>query len=150
MKTTIVALGSLLLAAIAVPGAGFMSSKVREQNTDSWVRVTTLESLPNDGTPRMFPIRRVPRDGWDLLPERTVGHVYLRRIPKTDTVRALKTFHTRGSNVVYDEQKHVFRCVCWDLEFTPDGPPVNDHGPPCVIEQLESKTHQGDVFVSWR
>ena len=51
-------------------------------------RVASLDVLPEDGTPRKFPIIADRRDAWTLFPNEPIGSVWLRRVgPKA--VKAL-------------------------------------------------------------
>ena len=42
-------------------------------------RVTTLDSIPNDGLPRKFPIIASRTDAWNKFPDAPIGAIYLRR-----------------------------------------------------------------------
>src|SRR5688572_10072190 len=54
-------------------------------------RVATLEAVPDDGLPRLFPIIADRKDAWTLDHDARIGAVYLRRLPGETTVEALST-----------------------------------------------------------
>jgi nitrite reductase/ring-hydroxylating ferredoxin subunit len=140
-------MGSLILAAVALPGAGFLFLGWRNLEANEWYRIDCA-ALPEDGTPRLRPVHFAQQDGWALLPEKTVGHVFVRRAPETGEIMALETRHSRGMAVVYDADKGVFRCPCWGVEFDLNGRVIDsDSSPTMSIRQLKTKEWRGEVYV---
>jgi hypothetical protein len=144
-KLAILTMGAILASTIVVPGACFLTSTAREP-VKVWYFVSRIDELSQDGTPQQAVVRVARRNAGTRLPEETVGRVYLRRIPETGELIALRTVHSRGSSVLYDDEKRVFRCGCWDIEFDLNGN-ERDGRFSAVISQVKVKVEGGEVFV---
>src|SRR4051812_7607072 len=51
----------------------------RKSEAGNFVRVTTLDALPNDGVPRKFPVLASKTDAWTKTAQTPIGAVYVRR-----------------------------------------------------------------------
>ena len=149
MKTAIFALASIIVLTLALPSAAFLAAPSNSQHQVQWIRVASVSSLPEDGTPRLMPIRLARRVDWTRMPEETIGHVFLRRTPEAGAVVALTPHHSRGAAVAYDVEKRCFRCTCWGVEFDRNGNPLegarDDSAP--RIRRVEAIVLGGEIFV---
>ncbi|MBN1910800.1 MAG: Rieske 2Fe-2S domain-containing protein [Pirellulales bacterium] len=119
------------LVAIAVPGAvGLITAlnPFRQKGAGGqFFRVTTLDVLPEDGTPQRFPIISDRRDAWTLFPDEPIGFVYLRRV-KPDEVKALNVICPHaGCFIGYDAKANGFLCPCHVAHFDLDGRRTDEH-----------------------
>jgi Rieske Fe-S protein len=85
------------------------------------VRVTTLDSLPNDGVPRKFPVIAARTDAWNKYSDTPIGAVYLRRTGDR-TVEALNVVCPHaGCFVDFSANRGQFLCPCHNSSFKVDG-----------------------------
>ena len=103
------------------------------------VRVTTLDAVPEDGTPRQFPVIADRIDAWNRFPNEPIGAVYLRRLEE-GKVQALSAICPHlGCFVGYDADRKLYQCPCHTSVFDLDG----KRGEPCValrgMDELEAE-----------
>lgn len=115
---------------------------------EGFLRITTLDSLPLDGTPRSFQVIADLVDAWNKFPQTPIGAVYLRR--EGDTVSC---FNARcphlGCTVQFREGEQKYVCPCHDSAFNLDGS-RNNQIPPRDLDTLEVKTDaSGGVWVKF-
>lgn len=138
---------------IAAPCVAFVVKPWRERREAEWLRVSSLSSLPREGTPCMIAVRMARRDAWARFPEETVGTVFLRRAPETGNVIALSSIHWPGGSCVeYDDTHRRFRSTCWRVEFDVDGQmlvPDEHSGLAESMPQIPAKSEGGDVHILW-
>lgn len=122
-KSLAVALGGSALAVPAGAGLALCLDPLRREpaSPDSFVRVTTLDSLPPDGIPRKFPIHAGRRNAWNNSAGARIGEVFLRRTADG----ALRAFHAAcphaGCGVDYEMDQGRFLCPCHKSTFAVDG-----------------------------
>jgi menaquinol-cytochrome c reductase iron-sulfur subunit len=101
----------------------------RKSGTGSARRITTLDSIPDDGVPRQFPVLADRQDAWNRFPNSPIGSVYLRRLPGTDKVEAFNaTCPHAGCFVAFKPDRNQYQCPCHTSVFQVDGKRVM----PCV------------------
>lgn len=115
-------------------------------------RVTMLESLPDDGQPRRFPIIADRRDAWSVSPNERLGAVYLRRLPGTDTVLAFNAVCPHaGCFIGYDQEEGQFLCPCHSSAFSLDGQIMAPSPSPRDMDSLPATvTSGGTVLVEFQ
>ncbi|HWA97344.1 MAG TPA: Rieske 2Fe-2S domain-containing protein [Pirellulales bacterium] len=92
-------------------------------------RITTLDSLPDDGVPRQFPVLADRQDAWNRFPNEQIGAVYLRRLPGSDKVEAFNAYCPHaGCFVAFKPERNQYQCPCHTSAFEVDGQRVM----PCV------------------
>lgn len=151
-----------LLAILFVPGIVigglFLTSPARNDRTVSWVQVTNVAALPEDGTPRDFFVAVSGHDAWSPWRRNTEARmrVFVSRDPSRNVVRVLEGAHRHGSlriPVMYDAVSGRYRSCCWKVEFDLEGreirrgkaPPLNDE-----MQGLPMRIDNDQVFVSLR
>jgi menaquinol-cytochrome c reductase iron-sulfur subunit len=102
-----------VLAGLAV----FLDPLRRTTGGGKWVRLTSLDSLPSNGTPSFFPVIMDKRDdAWTRFLNEPVGSVYL--IREGEQVKAFSaTCPHAGCCVAYLPEKHYFQCPCHTSAF---------------------------------
>lgn len=139
-KAAILSLG---FAYLALVGAGFifLRGPVRQESPVGWVAVASLSSLRNDGSPQPHVVRVPQFDAWTRLPDCVIGGVFVRRLPGTRQVIALRADHHRSLHipVIYDETARLFRSSCWQVqvEFDLDGQEIERIGESRMGDELQ-------------
>jgi Rieske Fe-S protein len=143
------------LATLVPVGAGlwaFLDPLRRKAAASSFLPVTELSSLPDDGVPRQFPVIADRVDAWTGFAAEPIGAVYLCREKGSDTVKALSaTCPHAGCFVEIESVEHCFRCPCHNSKFTLDGGIVAPSPSPRAMDALECRVAKnGEVEVLWQ
>ena len=83
--------------------------------------VTSLSSLPEDGTPRRFEVVADHVDAWNKFPNVAIGAVYLRRADAKRVEALHVTCPHAGCPVEFKAATRDFLCPCHDSRFNLDG-----------------------------
>jgi len=125
----------------------------RKSAASEFVPVTTLEALPEDGTPRRFEIVADRVDAWNKFPRVPVGAVYLRRVAG-GSVQALNvTCPHAGCPVEFKAGAGSFLCPCHDSKFNLDGTLVAGARSPSprALDSLTAEVRNGaEVWVKFQ
>ena len=143
------------LATLAPIGAGlwaFLDPLRRKGAAASFLPVTELSALPDDGVPRQFAVITERADAWTGFAAEPVGAVYLRREKGSGTVEALSaTCPHAGCFVEMESGGRCFRCPCHNSTFTLDGGIVAPSTSPRPMDALECRVAKnGEVEVKWQ
>lgn len=114
------------------------------------LRLTTLDSLPEDGTPRKFPVLTDRSDGWTRFRNEPVGAVFLRRLG--DKVSAIHVVCPHaGCFVTYNAGENIFFCPCHVGRFDLSGKRLDEKSPsPRDLDTLEAEVRNGnEVWVKF-
>ncbi|MEJ5342313.1 MAG: Rieske (2Fe-2S) protein [Thermogutta sp.] len=150
-------LGLIALAPSLVTGlAAFLAPLRSGRKGGLLVRLTTLDNLPKDGSPRKFPIVAEKRNGWTLSRE-PVGAVYLRLLPD-GTVQALHVVCPHaGCAVEYrpgqgQGNAGEFFCPCHLARFDLDGKRLDAVSPsPRDMDTLSVEIRNGqEIWVEFQ
>jgi menaquinol-cytochrome c reductase iron-sulfur subunit len=116
-----------------------------------FLRVATLDAVPDDGLPRQFPVIRDATDAWNYSPNERVGAVYLRRMPGESQVKAFNVVCPHaGCFVGFDAQGRLFQCPCHTSSFTLDGEVIRPSPSPRGMDPLEVRvTDEGAIEVAF-
>ena len=94
------------LFALAVPSALGIAAALnplrQKGQGGDFFRVASLDALPEDGTPRKFPIIADRRDAWTLFPNEPIGSVWLRRVGSRDVKAMCVICPHAGCYIGYD------------------------------------------------
>lgn len=118
----------------AVPfGAGiwaYINPLTRETGVDGdgFLKITTLDAIPDDGTPAKFSVIADKEDAWNKFKNISVGAIYLRK--EAGKVKALHTVCPHlGCFIDYRSSKSDFFCPCHNSNFKLDGSIVSGVSP---------------------
>ena len=118
----------------AVPfGAGiwaYINPLTREKGVDGdgFLKITTLDAIPDDGTPAKFSVIADKEDAWNKFKNISVGAIYLRK--EAGKVKALHTVCPHlGCFIDYRSSKSDFFCPCHNSNFKLDGSIVSGVSP---------------------
>lgn len=146
-------LGAMAGLAAAAPAVMVLVDPLRRTKKNSdFVRVTTLETLDQNGEPRKFPIIKSSNDAWSHYPEKPVGAVYLRRSPE-DSVEAFNAVCPHaGCFVSFRSGDEAYRCPCHDSSFALDGSIRDPDSPsPRGLDSLNVEIrNQNEVWVEFQ
>src|SRR5262245_11559104 len=130
LMTALIVVGAVAFVAFAgTVGIAFLQSSSSEHNRSPSVYVADLLSIPDDGIPRRFPLIVKQRDAWQILPDRIIGHVYLRRSSGTSDIVALDFLTPFGSVLTFDEKAGIFTEPCWGMKYNSSGECLNEPHP---------------------
>ncbi len=116
---------------------------------EGYLHITSLDSLPSDGTPRSFQVIADLVDAWNKFPQTPIGAVYLSRKGETVSCYNARCPHL-GCTVQYRDGEQKFVCPCHDSAFNLDGS-RNNQIPPRDLDSLEVKTDAtGGVWVKFQ
>lgn len=150
-------LGLVALAPSLAAGlVAFLAPMGGRQRGGLMVRLTTLDNLPPDGTPRKFPIVAEKRDAWSLSRE-PVGAVYLRRLPSGEVQALHVTCPHAGCPIEFRRLtgKDVvgeFYCPCHVARFDLDGKRLEEKSQsPRDMDTLSVEIRDGqEVWVEFQ
>lgn len=123
----------------------------RSGNGPPFLKVTPLDSLPSDGTPRDYKVITDRQDAWTHHVEVPIGSVWLvRSAAKPDQVRAFNTTCPHLGCYVAAQADNTFLCPCHDSQFLADG----SRGEKCVaargLDELATRVEDGQVLVQFQ
>jgi menaquinol-cytochrome c reductase iron-sulfur subunit len=138
-------------------GAGLMTvlDPLRKSQGGGGVfqRVTSLASLPDDGTPRRFEIIADQIDAWNRLPNVAIGAVYLRKAGENKVEALNVTCPHAGCPVEFKPAGRTYLCPCHDSRFNLDGSLVAGARSPSprALDALEVEVRDGaEVWVKFQ
>jgi menaquinol-cytochrome c reductase iron-sulfur subunit len=116
------------------------------------VLVTALAAVPEDGTPRKFPVISSHTDAWNRMPRVPVGAVYLRRLGGSRIQAFNVACPHAGCFVDYLTSRNSYFCPCHNSTFALDGT-VNDPKSPSLrgLDELEAEIRNStEVWVKFQ
>jgi phosphoesterase RecJ-like protein len=116
-----------------------------------FIKVALLNAVPEDGTPRRFPVVADRDDAWNHFPDEPIGAVFLRR-SGADGIEAIQVICPHaGCHVNYEPQKDIFFCPCHRASFSPSGKRLDEESPsPRDLDTLEVELRDGtEVWVKF-
>lgn len=113
------------------------------------IKIARLDSVPDDGVPRQFPVIKPKKDAWTYSPNERVGAVFLRREQGADTVDAFNVVCPHaGCFVGYNANTELFQCPCHTSSFQLDGSIISPSPSPRGMDKLEpTKVEDGWIYV---
>lgn len=129
-----------------------------DSNTDGqgYIKVATVDALPDDGTPQLFKVVSDHVDAWTYFPNEPVGAVFLRKVgdPAQAGGEAILAFNSScphaGCAVAYRPGLEAFRCPCHNSSFSlmgvrsPDSPSARN------LDELEVDVRGSEVWVKFQ
>lgn len=130
----------------------FLDPLRRKTEAGGAVKVASLNSLPENGEPRKFPVLATRVDAWNRTPNVPVGAVYLQRL-KDGRVRALNVVCPHaGCFVDYRAAQHHYFCPCHNSSFATDGAILDPKSPsPRPLDELPVEIRHGtEIWVKFQ
>jgi Rieske Fe-S protein len=119
----------------------------------AFLRVASLGSLPDDGTPRRFEIIADQVDAWNRFPNVAIGAVYLRKTGAGKVEALNVTCPHAGCPVEFKAGPRNYLCPCHDSQFNLDGTLVAGARSPSprAMDALEVEIREGsEVWVRFQ
>jgi Rieske Fe-S protein len=144
--------GLATLPPLVAGGWNFLDPLRRRSAAATFLPVTDVASVPDDGLPRQFAVVAERADAWTGFAAEPIGAVYLRREKGSDTVEALSaTCPHAGCFVEMEPQERCFRCPCHNSRFMLDGGIVAPSPSPRAMDGLECRVGKnGEIAVKWQ
>jgi menaquinol-cytochrome c reductase iron-sulfur subunit len=150
--------GAVLFSAVAVlvplaSGIVVFFDPLRRKSSGNagFVKVTSLNSIPDDGVPRKFPVLTDLTDAWNHSTDVPVGAVYLRR-PSGGKVEAFNVVCPHaGCFVDFVAARRGFVCPCHNSLFALDGAIADPKSPsPRGLDRLSIEIRKdSEVWVKF-
>jgi len=152
-NATAVLLGALGLAVPAVAGIVTALNPLRQKSqAGQSIRLATLDVLPEDGTPRKFPVVADRTDAWNRFPNEPVGAVFLRRTGAKQVEAIHVVCPHAGCFVDYVAKEDEFLCPCHMAHFDLTGKRKDENSPsPRDLDTLEVEIRgDSEVWVKFQ
>ena len=132
----------------------FLDPLRRKGDENGFLRVATLDSVPNDGIPRQFPVIADRTDAWNTYLNEPVGSVFLRR-EKGEVTALQATCPHAGCFVDYSIKAKRFQCPCHASFFEPDGARIEPERCPSprdldTLTVDAERLKQGEIWVDFK
>lgn len=141
-----------VLGPAAVGARVFLDPLTRLRTIETFVKVTTLDTLPEDGTPVQFPVLADRRDAWTKFSQVPVGAVFLQRQAKDKLLCLSAVCPHAGCFVDYKEDEQGFLCPCHNSLFKKGGGLKDEQSPsPRPLDTLEVQVrNKNEVWVRFQ
>ena len=146
--------GSMLAVMTGVPAAIAArftldpTLRTRKSSGAEPVRIADLSAVPDDGTPRAFPVVSDQTDGWTGTPDVEVGVVYVRKTDDGVVAWNARCPHL-GCLIEYKAEENHFLCPCHSSIFKNDGSRENEVSPR-AMDSLPTEVRDGAVYVAYQ
>ncbi len=150
-KLVAILLGVLAYAVPVAAGAvAFLNPWRQKGGAGRVLRLATLETLPEDGTPRKFPVVMDRVDAWNRFANEPVGAVFLRRTESGVVALNIVCPHA-GCFVAYDPENRQFHCPCHNARYGLDGARLDESSPsPRDLDQLKVEIRDdSEIWVTY-
>jgi menaquinol-cytochrome c reductase iron-sulfur subunit len=143
--------------ALLVPGLtgliAFLNPLRQKSQSGQFMRLASLDVLPEDGTPRKTPVIADRNDAWNRFPAEAIGAVFLRRVG--GEVKALQvTCPHAGCSIGLQgaPEGGKFLCPCHNASFDLDGKRTDKISPsPRDMDSLEVEIrNNSEVWVKFQ
>jgi menaquinol-cytochrome c reductase iron-sulfur subunit len=120
-----------------------------------FLRVTSLNSLPADGTPMQVPVLADLSNAWTREVNQPIGAVYLSRTQENgkDVVKCFNAICPHaGCFVAYSEERKAYQCPCHTSAFELSGERIMPSPSPRSMDELAidaEKLKAGEVWVQF-
>jgi len=128
----------------------------RKADGQGFLRVTTLDSVPDDGIARYFPIVTDRTDAWNRYLDEPIGAVFLRREPGSTDLQCFNAICPHaGCFVEFKIPVDRFECPCHNSNFDPDGARIKPASCPSprdldTLAVDAQRLEDGEVWVDFK
>ena len=145
--------GGAMLVPAVVGIVAFLNPLREKSQSGRFMRLASLDMLPEDGTPRKVPVIADRADAWNVYPEEPIGAVFLRR--NSDGVSALQVICPHaGCSIDFQHTPSggKFFCPCHMANFDLAGKRTDITPPsPRDMDTLEVEIrNQNEVWVMFQ
>ena len=151
-KATFFAFGAAALAAPVAAGVTTFLNPLRQKSQGGqFMRLASLDAIPEDGTPLKVPVIADRTDAWSRFPAEPIGAVFLRR--NGGKVEALQVICPHaGCSINFDAAAHKYFCPCHAASFDLNGKRTDKTSPsPRNMDTLEVDIRdKKEVYVKFQ
>lgn len=152
-KTVAVVCGTFAFAAPVAAGVASFLNPLRQRSFGGqFMRLASLDTVPEDGTPLKVPVIADRADAWSRFPAEPIGAVFLCRV-KDSTVTALQVICPHaGCSINYDAAGRKYFCPCHAASFDLTGKRTDATSPsPRDMDSLEAEVrNKNQVWVKFQ
>lgn len=145
--------GAALLVPALTGVASFLNPLRQKSRSGDFMRLASLEMLPEDGTPRKVPVIAERVDAWNVYPQEPIGAVFLRRTGATVAALQVICPHA-GCSITYQSAPEggKFFCPCHVANFDLTGKRTDATSPsPRDMDALDVEIrNQNEVWVKFQ
>lgn len=144
--------GLALLTPVGIGLASLLNPLRQKGQGGGWLKIVSLATLPDDGTPRKFPVITDREDAWTRFVNVPVGAVFLRRLPGDKVVALQVICPHAGCSIGYEADGQKFFCPCHGASFNLEGQRTDATSPsPRDMDTLDAEVRdQGEVWVKFQ
>ena len=141
-------LGTILALFPFLTGLSVFFDPLRRRGSQgNWIRLATLDALPDDGVPRQFEVISDKQDAWNKYLNQPIGAVYLVREPGSEKVTAFNaTCPHAGCFIGFRAAQKQFGCPCHKSEFDLTGARIEPERSPSPrdMDSLEVEVRRAE------
>ena len=145
--------GVALLVPAAVGVAAFLNPLRQKSQSGQFMRLASLDVLPDDGTPRKVPVIADRTDAWNTYPAEPIGAVFLRRTGGKVTALQVICPHA-GCSINFEGSAAAgkFFCPCHAASFDLAGKRTDPTSPsPRDMDTLDVEIrNKNEVWVKFQ
>jgi menaquinol-cytochrome c reductase iron-sulfur subunit len=148
-----VALGGVALLTPALTGlVAFLNPLRQKSQGGQFMRLASLDALPEDGTPKKIPVIADRTDAWNRFPAEPIGAIFLRRVGSE--VKGLQVICPHaGCSIGLENtsEGNQFLCPCHIAHFDLDGKRLDATSPsPRDMDSVEVEIRNtNEVWVKF-
>jgi Rieske Fe-S protein len=112
---------------------------------DGYIRVASLDALPDDGVPRQFAVIADRTDAWNRFPDEPIGAIYLRRKKGEKQIEAFNAICPHaGCFVAFAQERNLFQCPCHNSAFQLNGDIIQPSPSPRAMDKLACEVREAE------
>jgi nitrite reductase/ring-hydroxylating ferredoxin subunit len=146
VKAAAIVIGAIITVFPFAAGLFFFLDPLRRGGKGlGFIKIGTLDAVPDDGVPRAFSVVANRIDAWTFLPREPIGAVFLRRDKgQAKPVAFQTTCPHAGCMIDYVGGERTFRCPCHNSAFQIDGQIIEPSPSPRPMDTLECQVRDND------
>ncbi|MFZ1934013.1 MAG: Rieske 2Fe-2S domain-containing protein [Thermoguttaceae bacterium] len=151
-QATAVACGAVALATPTVAGVVTFLNPLRQKSQGGqFMRLASLDTISQDGTPLKVPVIADRTDAWSRFPAEPIGAVFLRRSGGSVTALQVICPHA-GCSINYDAAGRKYFCPCHAASFDLSGKRTDATSPsPRNMDSLKVEIRdKNQVYVKFQ
>jgi Rieske Fe-S protein len=153
LKALTLGSGGLAYVVPALAGVvAFLNPLKQKSQAGQFLRVASLDVLPEDGTPQKVSVVADRTDAWNRFPNEPIGALFLRRTGGGQVEALNVVCPHAGCSVQYEPKDGKLFCPCHAASFDLDGKRLDETSPsPRDLDTLDVEIRDGtEVWVRFQ